>query len=55
MSLGYPQEIMEFEYDPSFPVRYTAVFSSYGNNNGCTGEKGATGLSHLAATSCFIV
>jgi len=21
VSLGYPQEILEFEYDPSFPVR----------------------------------
>lgn len=22
VSLGYPQEILEFEYDPSFPVRW---------------------------------
>jgi hypothetical protein len=22
VSLGYPQEILEFEYDPSFPVRF---------------------------------
>lgn len=21
VSLGYPQEILEFEYDPSFPIR----------------------------------
>lgn len=22
VSIGYPQEILEFEYDPAFPVRY---------------------------------
>lgn len=32
MSLGYPQEILEFEYDPSFPVRLVKNMS---DENGC--------------------
>lgn len=31
ISLGYPQEILEFEYDPSFPVRGLWFDSHYGN------------------------
>ncbi|XP_021939529.1 cytosolic purine 5'-nucleotidase isoform X2 [Zootermopsis nevadensis] len=31
VSLGYPQEILEFEYDPSFPVRGLWFDSLYGN------------------------
>ncbi|KAJ4435786.1 hypothetical protein ANN_18405 [Periplaneta americana] len=31
VSLGYPQEIMEFEYDPSFPVRGLWFDTLYGN------------------------
>lgn len=23
---GYPREILEFEYDPSFPVRYVSLY-----------------------------
>lgn len=23
---GYPKEILEFEYDPSFPVRYVSLY-----------------------------
>lgn len=32
MSLGYPQEILEFEYDPSFPVR---LVKNMPQENGC--------------------
>lgn len=31
VSLGYPQEILEFEYDPSFPVRGLWFDTQYGN------------------------
>nr|CAD7574410.1 unnamed protein product [Timema californicum] len=31
VSLGYPQEILEFEYDPSFPVRGLWFDSQFGN------------------------
>ncbi|XP_071449010.1 cytosolic purine 5'-nucleotidase isoform X2 [Hetaerina americana] len=31
VSLGYPSEILEFEYDPSFPVRGLWFDSMYGN------------------------
>nr|CAD7401288.1 unnamed protein product [Timema cristinae] len=31
VSLGYPQEILEFEYDPSFPVRGLWFDSHFGN------------------------
>jgi hypothetical protein len=32
VSLGYPQEILEFEYDPSFPVR---LVKNTPQENGC--------------------
>ncbi|KAJ9595418.1 hypothetical protein L9F63_013402, partial [Diploptera punctata] len=31
VSLGYPQEILEFEYDPSFPVRGLWFDTQFGN------------------------
>ncbi|XP_046659094.1 cytosolic purine 5'-nucleotidase isoform X2 [Homalodisca vitripennis] len=31
VSLGYPQEILEFEYDPSFPIRGLWFDTLYGN------------------------
>ncbi|KAF5286386.1 hypothetical protein FQA39_LY16306 [Lamprigera yunnana] len=31
VSIGYPQEILQFEYDPSFPVRGLWFDSQYGN------------------------
>lgn len=31
VSLGYPEEIKEFEYDPSFPVRGLWFDTLYGN------------------------
>lgn len=31
MALGYPQEIMKFEYDPSFPIRGLWFDTLYGN------------------------
>ncbi|XP_054259103.1 cytosolic purine 5'-nucleotidase isoform X1 [Macrosteles quadrilineatus] len=31
VSLGYPQEILEFEYDPSFPIRGLWFDTTYGN------------------------
>lgn len=29
VSIGYPQEILEFEYDPTFAVRYLLILIRY--------------------------
>lgn len=31
VSMGYPKEIMQFEYDPSFPIRGLWFDTLYGN------------------------